>query len=212
MESNITYISLGEKCSIKYQIKKHRNNDPTLFFDWLYTSVSDLIYLFENYKDIDKIILKDKFKVDNSKKIPNFTRVLFTSLTHTVSLHDIKDNHTDNDFLDLAEKYKRRFNRVIELINSNKKLCFVRHGAMSIESKNKFVSAIKKINPMCDFILVHTNIYQISKNTNNQILNNTLNINLNNYILDVSVLKAYWWTLSKYDWNAIFVDIEKAFI
>ena len=168
--------------------------------------------MFENYKNIDKIILKDKFKVDNSKKIPNFTRVLFTSLTHTVSLHDIKDDYTDNDFLNLAEKYKRRFSRIIDLINSNKKLCFVRQGAMNVENKNKFVNAIKQINPECDFILVHTSMQHTDKCIDNQILNNIINVDLNNYALDVSVLEAYNWTLSKYDWDAIFADIEKVFV
>ena len=37
------YISIGNACSVKYNIDKYRGKSKTLFFDWLMTSMDSVI-------------------------------------------------------------------------------------------------------------------------------------------------------------------------
>jgi len=192
------YISIGSGCCVKYNINKYRGESETLFFDWLMTSMDSVIDVLscDNIKDIlyFENIIKD---IDNPTHIQN-SRIVIKSLRFCVSVHDIPINYSDSDILCFIDK----FNRIIEYIKSNEKICFIRLGYVTDYQINEFIEKIKKINTDCDFILV---IIDNNKKNITEILKqpNLLYIKLN-----IDVPKDFEWTHQFLNWNKIFLDIE----
>jgi hypothetical protein len=196
------YISIGDTCAVKYNIEKYIGNSETLFFDRLITSMNSVIDILdcEDIKDIyyfENIIrdIKNPYKGENSI-------INIKSLEKCCSIHDLAINYTDNDVINFIDKYTRRFNRIIEYIKSNEKICFIRNSFVSNLQIDKFIETIKKINPNCDFTLVV--IHNNNKN-NTEILKrkNLLYIKLN-----IDIPKDNEWTLQILNWEKIFLDIE----
>lgn len=155
------YISLGSACYIKQNLKK-RNKDPleSLFFDWFITSFQTVLDVLST-KYVEKLFAK-KYFIDDSKsdirpkEERKHIRLKLSSVDHLVSIHDIKNI---NEYKIFAEKYTRRFNRMIRLICSNEKIIFIRGGVMpwsgsiaTPEQISLFFDIVKSINPDCDFL------------------------------------------------------------
>jgi hypothetical protein len=195
------YISIGSNCSVKYNIDKYKGKSETLFFDWLMTSMNDVIEVLEctninNILHVDNIIRDVNMPYHN-----NNSRIVIKSLKYCVSIHDLSKDYTDNDILDFIDKYNRRFNRIIEYIKSNKKIFFIRLGYESYDTIYKFIETIKKINTNCDFIVVM--IDNDNKNKTETLKQNNflhVKLNINNPKND--------WTNQFLNWNDIFSDIE----
>jgi uncharacterized protein YktA (UPF0223 family) len=196
------YISIGVACCVKYNIDKYIGNSETLFFDWLMTSMNSVIEIL-SCNNINNILYLDNIILDvnNPYKLEN-SRIVIKSLNFCVSIHDLPRNYTDNDILDFIDKYTRRFNRIIEYIKSNEKLCFIRFGHENNDNIYKFIETIKKINANCDFTIV---VIDNDKKNNTEILkqNNFLHFkfNVDNNPND--------WKKDCLNWNNIFLDIEK---
>lgn len=156
------YIGLGSACYMKQNLKEW-NKDPleSLFFDWFITSFQTVLDVLST-KDVKKLFAKKYFIDDtqNDKRAPQekslSMRIKLSSVDHLVSIHDIKNI---NEYKDFAEKYIRRFDRMIELICSNEKIIFIRGGTMpwlksiaTPEQIDLFFSIVKSINPDCDFL------------------------------------------------------------
>ncbi len=133
----------------------------------------------------------------------NNQRILIKSVGYCVSIHDIPINYTDNDIFEFINKYTRRFNRIIEYIKSNEKICFIRFGYINNDQAKKFIETIKKINSDCDFTLV---VIDNCKKNNTEILKqkNLLYIKLN--IVETETEPD--WRTEFLNWNNIFLDIE----
>jgi len=156
------FISLGRHCDVAYNITKFIKKKHTQFFDWLRTDFKCILYLL-NLKDINTVFNLQNIKVDKQLyaheneitiTLKNFEENNLTLLFH----HEIrlKEYHEDklNEFID---KYKRRFNRLIELIKSNTKLIFIYKITNHFDYKtyiSDFEKAILSINPNCIFCLV----------------------------------------------------------
>jgi hypothetical protein len=119
----MVFISIGRGCSVKYQIDKHRHKIPTLFFDWLQTSMDAVISIL-GCDDIDKILFLDNIVRDlnNPYHKEIRSRVCIKSLEYCISIHDLYKDFKDNDMVEFISKYKSRFNRIIEYIKSNEKI------------------------------------------------------------------------------------------
>jgi hypothetical protein len=196
------YISIGWNCSVKYNIDKYIGKSERLFFDWLMTGMNSVIEILQsnNIKNIlyfDNIIrdVNDPYSGENS-------RIIIKSLNHCVSIHDFSRNYTDNDILDFIDKYTRRFNRIIQFIKSNEKLCFIRFDhLLNYDEIYKFIETIKNINNNCDFTIV---IIDNHTKNNSEIFkqNNLLHIKLNLDKIEND------WTEQFLNWKNIFSDIE----
>jgi len=142
-------------------------------------------------------ILKDKEPTFNKKN----TKIHIKSLSHCISIHDISINTCDKDIYDFIDTYKRRYNRIIDLIKSNKKLYFIRlFGFVNNHTKNTFIQTIKNINPDCNFTLVSINL---NRNSNS--------INKSEHFLEINVIdqrSTTDWTQSHLDWTHIFYNIQ----
>lgn len=196
------YISIGNACPVKYNIDKYRGKSETLFFDWLMTSMNSIIDIL-GCDNIDNILYFDNIirDINNPYKDEN-SRIIIKSLDFCVSIHDLPINYTDNDILGFIYKYKRRFNRIIEYIKSNEKICFIRNSYVSNSQIDKFIETITKINPNCDFTLV---VIHNSKENKATFLNKK---NLLYMYLNVDIPTIFDWTYEYLNWEKIFLDIE----
>ena len=199
------YISIGNTCSVKYNINKYRGTSETLFFDWLMTSMDSVIEIL-NCNNINNILYSDNIVKDLTNQHLDITnsRIFIKSLNYCVSIHDLSPTYTDNDVLDFIDKYSRRFERIIEYIKSNEQICFIRIGDVSFDEIYKFIETIKKINSNCDFTIA---VIDNNEHNKPEIIKqqNLLYIKLN-VVIPVEEID---WTMQFLNWDSIFLDIEK---
>jgi hypothetical protein len=221
------HISLGKHCDISYNIKKYINNDiPTQFFDNLRTDFKCILYILkliniELILNLENIIVdKETYNESNDVAISfkNFKEQQLTLL----SRHDIQLRHNENNeelnneelnnkLIEFINTYKRRFERLISLITSDNKLCFIYRVPEidynlfnfndNIEEFNKVLCTINKNIKYCLIILVNSPedyIYIKKKDC--------LNINISTFI-DTTIQND--WTNNHYDWDNIFNIIKK---
>lgn len=80
------FISLGNNCVVKHQIKRYCGDGPTLFFDWLLTDSKCVMKVFQMYNKIDDIINHESIikNINNNNK--NDFKI--TTIPWCISLHD----------------------------------------------------------------------------------------------------------------------------
>jgi hypothetical protein len=203
-------ISLGNTCSTRYNIQKFIETTqnisypyPTLFFDWLLIDFNSVCTLFENYSKINNLLNIDYVYKANNHPTTNKSRIEIKSLSYCVSIHDVKIEYTNEDLLLFIEKYKNRFNRIINIILENKeKIYFVYKGNISEEEKTKFIQQILQINKNCNFCLV--NLHETKNDPNELFEPYFIKMNLNNYMIPENPVD---WTQLYYNWTKCFETI-----
>jgi hypothetical protein len=194
-------ISVGSECNVKYQIDKHKGKSETLFFDWLITDMNSVIKLI-SCDSIDDILNINTVKVDPvTPIIKSNSQILITSLPECISIHDMPIDPTDKDIDDFINKYKRRYERLINYIKSNDEIYFIRHGDVDDTNKQLFIQTIQSINKNCKFTLVLIRDQQFNSINRNA---NLLEINV---ISNPPLIKD--WTTNWLDWKSIFDTIEE---
>ena len=155
--------------------------------------------------DINKILYFDNIVRDiNNPFHQTNSRIIIKSMDCFISIHDLPFDYTNNDILNFIDMCKRRYNRIIEYIKSDEKICFIHHSSYIVDDNtiNKFIQTILKINPKCNFNIV---VIDNNKKNDNVIIKyeNCLYIKLNVYNPSVPD-----WTKSFLNWEKIFLDIE----
>jgi hypothetical protein len=196
------YISIGRICNVKHQIDKHKhkNDNETLFFDWLLTSMNSVIEIL-SCKDINNILYFDNIqRYINKPYYGDNSCIVIKSLDLCVSIHDLLRDYSDNDILDFINKYKRRFERIIKYIKSDEKIYFIRNDRVDDNTIDKFIETILDINPNCNFAIV---IIDNDKENNSEFFKyeHCLYIKLN-------IPPESDWTTSYLNWEKIFSFIE----
>ena len=166
------------------------------------TSMNSVIEIL-NCDDINNILCIDNISRDiNNPYNNNHSRIIIKSLDFCVSIHDVLRDFSDNDILVFIDKYKRRFNRIIDYIKSDQKIYFIRNDCIDDYTQQKFKETILKINPNCNFTLV---IVDNNKENNVSIekYDRCLYIKINN---ENTILSD--WTTEYFNWDKIFLDIE----
>jgi hypothetical protein len=170
------FISIGGRCNVTYQIRKYSKNQETLFFDWLDIDMDSVIQLLQ-CKNITDILYYDNIINESQNLKP---RIILKTLPKCVFINDLSNNYNDHDVYTFLEKYKKRLNKIIELINGTEKLCFIRYGKIDELTKETFMKTILTINPKCSFILVSViddTIHKINKGDRFIEINLTRNLN-----------------------------------
>lgn len=194
-------ISIGTACNVKYQIDKYFGKFETLFFDWLMADIKSVNELLR-CKSIDDILNVNSIIVDPVTPIVGSnSRILITSLSNCISIHDIPVKPSDKDIIDFIDKYKRRYARMINIINSNEKVYFIRHGNIDDENKQLFIDTIYSINKNCNFTLVIIKENQFIDTINRS--RNLLEINVTS---KPDLVKD--WTTDWMDWKSFFSVIK----
>lgn len=159
------YISLGSTCSIAFQKQKLGIKKETYPFDWLRVeSLDDINDLFDNsfqdFLNLTKVNESDKFPVFD-EEFPNLISNCNSKSIIMKNKYEMKFYHDFNDktnFEEVRLKYERRIERLINLIKSDKPICFIRDELKPNKINNKiidrFVEIIKSINPKSQFELI----------------------------------------------------------
>lgn len=200
------FISIGTACDVKYNIDKFTGSKETLFFDWLMTDMNSVNTILGIDK-IDNILFFEN--IIRNQKNPTIHRnsiINIKSLSYCESIHDVPIVYNSSHINKFIVKYKRRYNKIIQIILKNKsKIYFIRKGKITIDEKNTFINNIQKINPKCNFKLVElleqkiTNDYFISEKYFSS-------INLDNYRTKPVNTS---WTSDCWNWNQMFNDVSK---
>lgn len=202
------YVSIGNSCSVTYQKQLFGVKKETYPFDWIRSdtidNISDAINCdFEGFIDnLDKITESDKFPVSNDDNFPDKNgKTKSVIMKNKYGMKFYHDFHQETNISDVKLKYERRIMRLIELIKSEKNICFVRDelkpGKITLIQINTFIETIKKINNMCKFnitVILH-------KPKKNHEL-----INMNNDIIKIIVDNADFgeWFRPNVDWKKVF--------
>jgi hypothetical protein len=210
------YISLGRHCDVAYNIKKFINNDiPTQFFDWSRTDFKCILFIL-NLRIIDTIFNNENIIVDKEiyknegdmcMTLRNFERDNLCLLYH----HDIphkeyNEEEMNEKLLEFIDKYKRRYTRLIELIKTDKKICFIYRitNEFNYNDTKLFNNILTCINENINYILVllvdEEGEYIYCK------YKDYFKLNLKHFI-DINVVPD--WTTNNVDWKKIFEIIEK---
>jgi hypothetical protein len=210
----MVFISIGRGCMVKYQINKHTGSSPTLFFDWLITDMDSVIEIFNSYScgNIDSLLSPNNTIQCSINPVHNNKTSRFLigpdSLSCCTSIHDVNIKYTAKDIFNFIEKYKRRFMRIIEYINSNEKIYFIRYDKINNDQRVKFIETIKRINAKCNFVLIA--IKPDQKNSEIKIEENYKEINLTSIeTKNATLIVEPDWSYSHWDWNKIFYEITK---
>jgi hypothetical protein len=205
-------ISLGGSCVTKFQITNYKNinnmNDKeTNLFDWV-------ISIFQNILDIlstDNI--NNIFNIDNIIHYElngEECRIGFKPLDYFLSIHDLPNSYTDSDLHEFINKYKRRYERMINIIKNDNNIIFLRFDnddLINIEDYLQFKNIIQNINPNCKFCFINLIINLQLEDNINIINENYYKINLKNYLIFEKV-DITGGSFNCFDWKTIFNDIE----
>jgi len=205
-------ISLGGACVTKFQITNYKNinnmNDKeTNLFDWV-------ISIFQNILDIlstDNI--NNIFNIDNIIHYElngEECRIGFKPLDYFLSIHYLPNSYTDSDLHEFINKYKRRYERMINIIKNDNNIIFLRFDnddLINIEDYLQFKNIIQNINPNCKFCFINLIINLQLEDNINIINENYYKINLKNYLIfkEVDITGG---SFNCFDWKTIFNDIE----
>ena len=194
-------ISLGNECSLQYQINKIQEG-PTHFFDWLLTDFETVLKIL---KQLHYNPLKKNLRIIATKE--KHAKVHDTSFTKFISVHDLlqpvtfaKINHN------FAYKYGRRHQRLRKLIQNSS--CFVHFIRMqslplTLLEYKQFRTIILNINPNLKFKLISIHIDQ---HVDNFDLDNFQVICYERYLI---CDEEKTWHKNNYKWNEIWNDILK---
>ena len=194
----------GPACAVAKSIKKYfyNNNYQTNMFDYLeisFLSILQILYLDKddiNYLNLNNEIFLNK-NGNNSVKFNNFDKI--------ISHHDLIQKYSQNNYNDFIEKYKRRYYRLINDIENEDKIFFIRYGIEDNEIINKFIDKILIINPLLKvyFIIV-------DYNENNEKINNKNYIYINFYNHEnIKYNNDLYYRTIEYNWKIVYDIIFK---
>ena len=145
----------GPACAIATSIKKYFYNGSkqTDMFDYLEISLLSIIQILSLNSDnlCDALSNNNTF----SPNINECQTVTFNNFDRIISHHDLKEKYNTDDYIEFIEKYKRRYNRLIECIKTENKIFFIRFGIENRIQFQEFIKAIKQINPLCQFYIIN---------------------------------------------------------
>jgi hypothetical protein len=164
-------ISLGSNCYVKMFLESHLKKEETQFFDYIGSSMWSINELLKNdfkglydYKNFEKKhILNKGDKYIFTNKIYNLRFKHDFKQNFDSDINDIKE---DEKFYEFINKYKRRQNRFIQLLNNNKIILFIRYEEDNkdrvkyYEEKDElqyiyeFMKILKTINPDKKFFFI----------------------------------------------------------
>jgi len=189
------YIPLGTTCSIAYNLKKYNLRKATYPFDWIrinnLNNVSKLLNNnFDNFLNFDKFKFK---KISNKFMVNNNMESYIYSNDYCTFFHEFNSHKIDNQ--DFINKYKRRINRLYELLRLHNQITFIREefGQIKINKIKCFIDALKKINNNMKYQII--------------IITNDLNyreLKINNVTFYYSNKKIQEWQRPELDWKEIF--------
>ena len=195
----------GFACAVATSIKKYSEkiNCPTQFFDYL---VCDL-------EDINTILDKNtSLHILDTVTIQPFTKksiVSFKNFNNLISYHDLNNSFSTEEFNEFQNKYRRRYHRLLKLIQEEDILFFIRYGKEKKEELQKIITNTQLLNE--DVVIRIINVfYDKTKKYPEDKDDNTIYINF--YLFEDKNINYdsddYYKTL-QFKWNIVFQVIEE---
>jgi len=195
----VKLISFGSECDVRYQIDKYNRKYKksttieTNFFDWLISDIDSIIDILT--KDINKILTFPNIRLIGYKNNKSIMKIL--NCNKLISMHDLPIKYSFNHIYEFILKYKRRYDRLIDIIKSNSKIYLIRRDNIPNEKIKKLMNILDNINSCNNitFILLRTDLkdhYIYSKRI--------ININFNKLKLN----NKNNWQRNNYAWNLLF--------
>ena len=197
----------GFACAVATSIKKYYNNNyQTQIFDYLVCSLNTINSILKttNYNDI----------INNLEITPidNKSCVKFKNYDNLISYHDLLNPYTKSDYINFIEKYKRRYNRLLEIIKNEDVLYFIRFGYEDEKDISNFFHIIKYLNVNIKVHFINVYYNKINNDYNYTIINNNcFFVPINFYLFEekdkIYDVDEYYKTL-EYNWDNIFKIIN----
>jgi len=191
----MVYISLGSTCSIVYNLKRLELRTKAYPFDWIrilnLNKITELINNnFDKFLDIDNFEFKeysDKFMIDGE-----YGSYIYSN-DYCNFYHEFNKPINECDVDEFINKYQRRINRFMDLLNSDEEIIFVREELrkVNINKINNFINSIQNVNPNINFKLVIISNYEID-------------YEIDNVIFHYSDKKIDTWMRYELEWYKIF--------
>jgi hypothetical protein len=203
-------VSLGNACGIAYQLKKYGLRKTAYPFDWLkIMKWEDLNRLIED--EFESFFRGENFKFKYfSEKFPQEDggSTYIYENNGILFCHDFTKNFEES-YKKFINKYSRRIYRLYDLIQSDKKIHFIRDELKyytGIEKDiSKFIDIIYGINPYCNFklsLIINNYKNKDIKLNDNIIIDDNLNLIIDNNSIGN-------WTRPNINWQYIFETENK---
>ena len=197
----------GLACAVATSIKKYYNNDyQTQMFDYLVCSLNTINNVLMT-NNVDNIINNFEITHINNKSIVNFK-----NYDNLISYHDLLNPYTISDYNNFIEKYKRRYNRLLELIKSENMLYFIRFGYEDEKDISNFFHIIKYLNMNIKVYFINVYYDKIKFDYNYNIINNNCFFIPINFYLFEEKDKLYnedvYYKTLEYNWDSVFKIIN----
>ena len=196
-------ISLGFNCFTSMILRKYFLQKYSYPYDWsrgideekagilgLDRKIHLLCNEFSRWIERQDLELIDD---NNWKKIEPYMNVrnIYTGLQY---VHDFPKGKTiDEEYQNFYAKYMRRCERLLSLLNSEKKICFVFYAGMKFLSRENIIVNVAKfrkkfLTASVDFLFIQNNPDMSIEELSYELLDENLYlINLNNYAFDEKV-------------------------
>ena len=195
----------GFACAVATSIKKYSEKIecPTQFFDYLVCDLSDINTILDKNTSINMLDTVD-IQPYTKKSI-----VSFKNFNNMISYHDLNNSFSKEEFDEFQNKYKRRYDRLLKLIQKEDILFFIRYGKEKKEELQKIITNVQLLNT--DAIIRVINVfYDETKCYPNDENENIIYINF--YMLEDKNMiydsDDYYKTL-QFKWNVVFQVIEE---
>jgi hypothetical protein len=153
-------ISLGCGCDVRAFLNRNNFSDKSYPFDWIFSNIDFIIQTFE----------KDYFEFTECEKLnavwdpPHTSTYIYNNgckgktnrICSAVSLHDA--DHLNKEQYEsfipfINEKYKRRFNRLYNVLKSGEDVIFIREARKSQTAVNIVLETNKKFNHLMNIFV-----------------------------------------------------------
>ena len=197
----------GFACAVATSIKKYYNNNyQTQMFDYLVCSLNDINNILKTNNDNNIINNLEITPIDNK------SCVKFKNYDNLISYHDLLNPYTKSDYNNFIEKYKRRYNRLLEIIKNENILYFIRFGYEDEKDISNFFHIIKYLNVNLKMYFINVYYDKINNDYNYTIINNNCFFIPINFYLFEEKDKIYneddYYRTLEYNWDNIFKIIN----
>jgi hypothetical protein len=163
----------GPACAVATIIKKHfyNNNYETNMFDFLEVSLESVIKVLtisNNNLNIEDYLSNNYTIIVNND---GNNSVFFNNFDKLISHHDLILDYNEDTFNIFIEKYKRRYNRLINHILNEDKIFFIRFGEEYKDSIINFINNVKNINNNLEVYFINLYFDENNKKLHHDIKN-----------------------------------------
>ena len=197
------WISLRQACLASYYLRKFGlQNNETHFFDWIVTSQNTVIKVLE-MKDQEQLRKALTDNVEFEEELFEGHKAFSCQTLGLRSVHDLPANGDRPDLfrLHFVDKYIRRYNRLVEVLNSDEPVVFVMT-LKQYEPPDELLRTIQKRFPKLKFrlvLIVEEKTVIVSRKVTTMFLED--------YLLNPGAKQTHW-SLDQFDWRKIFDNLK----